>query len=141
MKAERFSISNQLMGEDGGIAVRAIILVATLAIVGAAIYFLLVSFGRDQEADHRKALAISEYGLQIGLEQLNAGKTIPNAIPKTLYDNGWFTVSFDRYLKSDTVFLAVRSVGRSGSESEQRECILRMSINGNDTAWSPEAMR
>ena len=127
--------------EYGGVVVRALIVVVTLCIVGGAIYYLLLSFGRDQEAYHRKALAISEYGLQVVLQQLQSGASVSEVVPKTEYDKGWYRVTFDKYLRSDTMFLDVRAEGHAGSESEKRECILFREIRGGDTMWVPVSIR
>jgi hypothetical protein len=126
--------------QGGGVLLRAVIVFVTLCIVGGAIYILLHQIGQKQQIYHRKALAICEYGLMVALQRVQTGPFVPGDIPKTEYNEGWYTVSFDRHVQHDTVFLAIRAEGRVGAAAERRECILRQDIRGQDTSWIRESM-
>ncbi|MBN1578902.1 MAG: hypothetical protein JW913_20240 [Chitinispirillaceae bacterium] len=121
--------------EQGGVRLRAVIVLITLCIVGGAIYSLLHQFGRNQQINHRKALEISEYGLMVALQKVQAGPSAIDGIPRKEYEEGWYRVSLNRYVRNDTVFLALRSEGHAGSVTEQRECVLRLNTIGPDTSW------
>jgi hypothetical protein len=136
-KAHRFS---SIRNSSGGIRLRAAIVLITLCIVGGAIYQLLHSFGQKQQVDHRKALAISEYGLQVALQQAPTGSTLPSAIPKSGYDDGWYQVTTQKRVENDTLFCTVTSQGHFGSATERRTCILRLEISGDDSLWVRESM-
>ncbi len=126
--------------EQGGIRLRVLIVLLTLCIVGATIYQLLHTLGQNQQTNHRKALAISEYGLMMALQQEPAGATPPRAIPKTAYDEGWYRVTTRQDTRDDTLFCTVTSIGKFGSATEQRECILRLTVEGPDSTWVRESM-
>ena len=129
-----------LITQDGGVLLRTAIVIMTLCIVGGAIYMLLHQIGQKQQIDHRKALAICEYGLMVALQKVQTGPYVPGDIPKTEYNEGWYTVSFNKNVQHDTVFLAIRAEGRAGTAAERRECILRQDIRGQDTSWIRESM-
>jgi hypothetical protein len=137
----RHHTSSLLLSVGGGVRLRALIVLITLCVVGAAIYVLLHQFGQKQQIVHRKALAISEYGLMIALQHVQTEHSAIDDIPRTDYDDGWYKVSFNRYTVRDTLFCAIRAEGHAGSAAEQRECILRQSILGNDTSWVRQSMR
>lgn len=126
--------------QDGGVIFRTVIVFLTLCIVGGAIYALLHQIGQKQQIYHRKALAICEYGLMVALQRVQTGTFVFSDIPKTEYDDGWYAVSFNKHVKHDTVFLAIRAKGRFGTAAERRECVLRQVINGQDTSWVRESM-
>ncbi|MBN1308346.1 MAG: hypothetical protein JXA18_10545 [Chitinispirillaceae bacterium] len=127
--------------ERGGVRLRAVIVLVTLCIVGGTIYGLLRQFGQNQQINHRKALKISEYGLMVALQKIHDGPLATDGIPRTGFEEGWYRISFNRYVRNDTVFLAVVSEGHAGSVMEKRECILRQNILGPDTLWVRESMR
>jgi hypothetical protein len=126
--------------ENGGIRLRVLIVLATLCIVGGTIYQLLHTLGQNQQTNHRKALAISEYGLMVALQQEPTGATPPNAIPKTPYDEGWYRVTTRQQTRGDTLFCTVTSIGNFGSATERRECILRLTVEDTDSTWVRESM-
>lgn len=129
-----------LRNSSGGVRLRAVIVLITLCIVGATIYQLLHSFGQKQQVDHRKALAISEYGLMVALQQASTGSTLPAAIPKTDYDDGWYLVTTEKQLNNGVSFCTVTSQGHFGSVTERRTCVLRLEVSGDDSLWVRESM-
>ncbi len=125
--------------QEGGIVFRTVIIILTLCAVGGAVYLVLHQTEQKQEIDHRKALAVCEYGLMIALQQVQTA-SVPADIDETEYNDGWYKVFFHRYVKNDTVFLAIRAQGRAGEVTESRECVLRRVINEKDTSWVRESM-
>ena len=134
-------VSFLLHRNEGGVILRVCIVLVTLIIVGIAIFRLLHTLGQNQENDHRKALAISEYGLMTALQQAPAGATPPPAIPRTDYDDGWYRVTTSQQERGDTLFCTVTSFGHFGSATERRECILRLAVNSFDSSWVRESMQ
>lgn len=124
----------------GGIGLRVCIVLVTLCIVGLAIYQLLHTLGQNQETDHRKALAISEYGLMVALQQIPDGATPPPAVPRTEYDEGWYKVTTSQQQRGDSLFCIITSFGHFGSATERRECILRLATTSSDSNWVRESM-
>lgn len=122
-------------GEKGGVGIRIIIIVATLAIVATAIFLFLNSRQKDQEMYNRKATEISDYGLQQVFEQLKNRPSWTGNIPQTEYEDGWFTAKAKRKKSTDASILEVESVGRIGSVSRKQECVLRLTVNGRDSIW------
>jgi hypothetical protein len=110
----------------GGVLIRSIIVVITLMIVGAAIFGSLTTIGKNQQTYQRKALAVSEYGLMKALQKVKSGLIDFADIPKTECDAGWYSVSFKKYEKNDTIFLLIISRGIVGATTETRECTLRL---------------
>ena len=124
----------------GGVRLRAVIILITLCILGFTIYHLLHSLGQNQQVDHRKALAISEYGLMVALQQPPESRSFPSATARTDYDGGWYKVSSEKKLRNDTLYCTISSKGHFGSATEIRECILRLEVNGNDSQWVRKSM-
>jgi hypothetical protein len=127
-------------GESGGVGVRAALATVTLAIIAALIVVVLRSAGERQETDHRKAVRISEYGLQ---EALNAVQEKPSwtaGFPKTACDGGWYSVTVRRFAQSDTVLLEIRSEGTKGRVSDVKECLLVRVSGGVDSLWVPRSI-
>ena len=133
--------SQLIRRNEGGVLLRICIVLVTLGIVGFAIFQLLHTLGQNQETDHRKALAISEYGLMTALQQVPAGATPPPAIARTDYDDGWYRVTTSQQQRGDTLFCTVTSVGHFGSATERRECILRLAVTSSDSNWVREHMQ
>ena len=127
--------------QSGGVRFRVLIVLVTLCVVGFAIYQLLHTLGQNQQTNHRKALAISEYGLMMALQQVPTGSAPPPDIARTEYDDGWYQVKTDKHLRDDTLFCTVTSIGHFGSATEQRECILRLEVTGADSLWVRESIR
>ena len=119
----------------GGVLLRICIVLATLGIVGFAIFQILHTLGQNQETDHRKALAISEYGLMTALQQVPSGATPPPAIPRTGYDDGWYRVTTSQRQRDDTLFCTVTSFGHFGSATERRQCVLQRVTTSSDSNW------
>lgn len=125
---------------SGGIRLRVLIVLVTLCFVGVTIYQLLHTIGQNQQINHRKALAISEYGLMMALQQVTAGAPSPSGIDRTAYDEGWYQVTARQQLRDDTLFCTITSLGQFGSATELRECILRLETTGNDSVWVRASM-
>lgn len=127
--------SVSLTYEHGGIVIRSIIVIITLIIVGAAIFGSLTSIGKNQQTFQRKALAVSEFGLMKALQRVKSGTVEFSDIPKTECDDGWYSVSFKKYEKNDSIFLLIISRGIVGATIETRECTLRLDNLDSAPEW------
>lgn len=124
-----------MLNEYGGIVIRSIIVLLTLLIVGISIFGLLNNVGKKQQIYHRKALAVSEYGLMKAMQKVKTGMFEFVDVPKTECDEGWYSISFKKFEKKDTVFLLIISRGFFGSTSETRECTLRLDKCDTVPTW------
>ena len=130
-----------VLNERGRIVVRVIIVLLTLIMVGVALFGMLKNVGQKQQVFHRKALAVSEYGLMKALQKVKTGIFEFKDIPKTECDEGWYSVSFKKYEKNDTVYLHIVSRGEVGSTSEVRECTLKLVNFDANPEWEQHQMR
>lgn len=135
------SIGPRVSNEQGGVILRSVIIIFTLLIVGVTIFSLLKSYSRNQETYHRRALAISEYGLMVALQKLQDDPLNPSEIPKTKYNKGWYKVFISKQLRNNTTFYTVISYGRAGSVTEKRECVLRLDSSGGEPLLIRERMQ
>lgn len=135
------------MGKDragncsGGVILRSVIAVVTLAVIGTAIIFILKNYGQKQDVLHRKAIAISEYGLLVALQKIRVSPDESVVLEKTVYDDGWFRVQQKKYEKRDTLFLRIVAEGHAGSVVERRECVLSLDKTAANTRWVRQSMR
>jgi hypothetical protein len=130
-----------LTAERGGAGTRVVLAVVTLAVLGALIPMALRHAGQRQEADYRKAVRISEYGLQLALQKIREAPSWSEGFAKTGSDGGSYTVSLRRTVRNDTVFLAVTSKGTAGSIADVKECRLMRFAGSPGSAWVPIDMR
>ena len=127
--------SRLFSSERGGILLRVLIAVITLVIIGAAIFVVLHKYQQKQEVYHRKATAISEYGLLVALQKIQNEPSWSGDFGKTAYDDGWYRVETSQYLSSDTLFLTIKSFGHMNSVLDTRECKLRLQSSDGDSVW------
>jgi hypothetical protein len=123
--------------ERGGVGIRMVLAVVTLAVIGVAIAVALKQVGQRQEANHRKAVRISEYGLQEALQKLQEQPSWREGFNNISCDGGAYTVSLRRVVRNDTVFLAITSEGIMGAVSDVKECRLARFPGSADSAWVP----
>jgi hypothetical protein len=128
-------------GHQGGVGARIIILVATLAVVAGAIFWFLDSRQRNQEILNRKAVEISEFGLLQALAHLKENPSWTGTLPQTDYEGGWYAATAVSRKSADTTFLEVVSQGHIGSVSRKQDCMLRLSVTGNDSLWVRQGVK
>jgi hypothetical protein len=121
----------------GGVALRLVLALGTLLLVGLLIAVVLRNFGPRQEEAHRKAARIAEYGLQIALDSLQATPSWTAGLGRTSYDGGTYTVTLNKFTKGDTVLLQIQAEGKMGAASDRRECLFERAAKGADTVWVP----
>lgn len=124
--------------EFGGVGVRVVLAVITLAAIGVLIAVMFQHSGQRQEANHRKAVGISEYGLQAALQKLQESPSWMGGIARTPCDGGWYTVSLRRFVRNDTVLLSITAEGTMGAVSEVKECLLTHIPGSRDSLWTPQ---
>lgn len=129
-----------LRNNKGIVVFRILIVFLTLLVVGFSIYGILRNVGQKQQVFHRKALAVSEYGLMKALQKVDTGIFEFSDIPKTECEDGWYSVSFKKFEKNDTVFLRIVSIGQVGPSSEKRECTLRLVDFNKRPEWEQHQM-
>jgi len=130
-------------GDSGGIPFRILLVVLTLIIVGGSLYVLLESQKRKNKIDHRKATELSEYGLQLFMEQilekLNTEGDI-EGIQKTDYDDGWYRVTVETSRSDTALHLTILSEGGSGKQVVERtqKITLYKSKEDDNAQWRPK---
>jgi hypothetical protein len=127
--------------ENGGVATRVVLAAVTLAIVGVFIAMALQYAGEQQEANHRKAVRISEYGLQAALQKIQETPSWVDGFERTPCGGGCYKVSLRRFVRNDTVMLAITSEGTMGTVSDVKECLLSRPADNPDSAWVPQNIR
>jgi hypothetical protein len=126
----------------GGVGRRVLVCAVSLLALAGAIVALLKTFESSKADDHRKAVALSEYGLQEAFTKLKESSYQWDAgIANESYDDGAFSVSVARESRGDTLYLKILSTGVMGSITQTKECTLRREISEEDTAWVNEGIR
>lgn len=127
--------------ETGGIAIRILIVLMTLMVIGGVIIITLIKNKEEQQINHRKVVAISEYGLLMALEKLHKNPSWDGAVNKTSYDGGWYEVKTKRSLNADTVLLTVTSNGHLKFATDKKICVLSLSVINGDSVWVWHSMQ
>jgi hypothetical protein len=127
-------------GEYGGVFVRVIFAIVTLTVIAVIIAVALSSAGKRQEDNQRKAVRISEYGLQEALTMVQENPSWTAGFPQTACDGGFYTVSTQSSSRGDTQFLTLRSQGTMARVSDVKECLLRRVRGSADSLWSPGSL-
>jgi hypothetical protein len=113
----------------------------TLLIMGALIAVMLGNYRQRQQENHRKAVEISEYGLQTALETLAGDPSWAAGITREPCKEGWYSVSLRRFARNDTPMVQVTSIGHRGGAVDRKECLLaRVLSGGGDSTWLPKGM-
>jgi hypothetical protein len=131
-------VTKRKCSEGGGVWVRAVLATITLAAIGVLIAVMLRHSGQLQEANHRKAVGISEYGLQAALQKLQESPSWTEGFARTPCDGGWYTVSLRRFARDDTVMLSIKAEGSMGAVSEVKECLLARIPGTRDSLWTSQ---
>jgi type II secretory pathway component PulK len=133
--------SGVFTGQQGGVGARIIMIVATLAVVAAAIFWFLDSRQKNQEILNRKAVEISELGLLQALARLKENPSWTGTLPKTDCEGGWYTAKAVSSKSADATFLKVEVLGHIGSVVRKQECVLRLTVTGNDSLWVRQVVK
>ena len=128
------------IAQRGGVIIRVLVASATLMFMVGAIVGLLHTYGDKLQVYHRKALAISEYGLLTSLQKIGEQPSWTRGFSKVLYDDGWYEVKIEHMLENDTLLMKVVSTGHFGPVSDSRQCILKLETSGNDSIWVRHSM-
>jgi hypothetical protein len=127
---------------EGGVALRVIICVVSLAALATAIVVLLKTFEADKADDYRKAVLISEYGLQeVLVKQLYKEPGWGGFTGEPYGEDGTYSVSVAREGRGDTLYVKIVSTGAVGSITQAKECTLRLEVSGEDSVWVNEGIR
>jgi hypothetical protein len=139
MNTTRASAPRPAPGSSGGVGVRILWIVLSLAVIAAAIGLLFGTQQKDQERYSRKAMEINEYGLMCVLETLDKKPSWTGGFSKIPYEGGWYSAKLARRQNGDTVFCAVETLGHMGGVSRRSECLLKLSVVNGDSAWTRSA--
>ncbi len=126
---------------SGGVSLRIVLALATLAVVGVSIVYLLQTQQKRLQVHHRKALEISEFGLFQALQRLRNDPDWRSGLDTTAYNEGWFVVRVHPQPDSAAPVLHVVSEGHSGSVSQTKTMILRKEPADGDSVWVRREMR
>ena len=127
-------------GCRGGIWLRSCLILITLVIVGVLIFTLIRTLPKAQQENHRRAVAISEYGIQLAMQELWKSPSWTEGIERTAYDEqgkGWYEVNVQRKTNNDAELLVVRSRARMGSSESVKEWVLSLEVVDGDSLWKP----
>jgi hypothetical protein len=130
------SVPRPTFGAGGGVGIRILWIVLSLAVVAAAMGMFIGTQQKSQERYSRKAMEISEYGLMCALEALDKKPSWTAGFSKIPYQDGWYSAKLARRLKGDSVFCAIEAVGHMGGVSRKSECTLQLSIINGDSSWT-----
>jgi len=126
----------------GGVKLRVLVCAVSLVALAGAIVALLQTFESRKADDHRKAVLLSEYGLQEAFNKLRESSYEWDAgFKDEPYEDGAFSVAVARDSRGDTLYLKIRSTGVMGSVTQTKECTLRREISEEDTNWVNEGIR
>ncbi|NLE01461.1 MAG: hypothetical protein GX640_16465 [Fibrobacter sp.] len=124
-----------LNSETGGIILRIMFACATLVLIGIAIDSVLHNYQQSGQEEHRKALAISEYGLLVALQKITEHPSWRDGFEKTVYEDGWYRVEVRQNQNGDSLLLTIISHGGIGGVVETRECALMLDTSEGDSTW------
>lgn len=128
-----------LNGYYGGIPFRILLVFSTLIVIGIVVFFMLEYQKKINKIDHRKAIELSDYGIQKVMEQASDPAQIKGII-KTEYNGGWYKVDVSTSRSDSTLLISIESEGSSGTQSvvqEKNICFYRSIIDG-DSVWVPK---
>jgi hypothetical protein len=126
----------------GGVAWRVLICAVSLLALAGAIVALLQTFEARKADDYRKAVTISEYGLQAAFAKLTESSYEWDAgFDSEPYEDGAFSVAVKRENRGDTLYLKISSTGTMGTVVQTKECTLRREISEEGTVWVNEGIR
>jgi hypothetical protein len=127
--------------QDGGIGLRIIIAVVSLAVLALVVVFVIGSFQKTQQTHLRRAGQISEYGLLQALDKLQNSPSWRAGIDKTAYEDGWYRVTCSGKDSSGTILLTVTAEGHSGQTMRKQISVLSLSISGTDSVWVQQNLK
>ena len=137
-------LNNTLFGvytQHGGVALRILIALITLIIIAGVIVITLSRDQEKQQVNHRKVVAICEYGLQNALQKLHDEPSWRGGIEKTSYDGGWYKVNIKRNVNADTLYLLITAESHLKDASDSKKCILSLSVVNGDSLWLRRSMQ
>ncbi len=124
-------------GSEGGVGLRIVLIIASLAVVASAISWFLATGQSDQAILNRKASEICEFGLLQALAHLKENPRWTGKLPRADYEGGWYTATAKARGSNDTSFLDVESSGHIGFVSRRQGCVLRLT----DSGWVRQSIR
>ena len=140
-----------IFNTTGGLKMRIILVILTLAVVSGFLFFFMQHHSEMNEVSHRKAIELSDYGMQAigkqlvseqGNEIVYTDPRLLKSIQKTEFNNGWYTVAVSVEGDDTLIILKVTSLGHYGSQENIQEKLIKVhkSIDSStkDTIWLPD---
>jgi len=120
----------------GGVGLRVLICAVSLLALAGAIVALLQTFEARKADDHRRAMTISDVGLQAALEKLGESRDWSEGFKDEPYDEegGTFSVTLTREERDGALYVKIVSTGVSGSITKTQERELRLDAPEGDSA-------
>ncbi|MDG5814353.1 hypothetical protein QA601_04640 [Chitinispirillales bacterium ANBcel5] len=125
---------------SGGIWFRVFLLFLTLGFVWGSISFVIDTVTVHQEQNYRRAVIISEYGLQKALQQLGTNPSWREGFKKSRYSEsakGWYEVNLDQVVKEDSLLVKIESIGGVGTSQSVKRWVLGLLVENGDSSWVP----
>ncbi|MFW6249431.1 MAG: hypothetical protein ACOC4J_06665 [Bacteroidota bacterium] len=130
------------IGSDGGFSIRVILVLVTLLAVGGVIYMVLNTVSKRQEEYHRKAVHMSEEGLERALQKFGTSSfTWKDGFEKTYIDEEkleWYEVTIEEVEENGATVLVFESTGGRGSVINVIKRTFERVIEEGDTLWRPK---
>ncbi|MDR0307600.1 MAG: hypothetical protein LBI42_12295 [Chitinispirillales bacterium] len=119
---------------SGSVVIRVIICAVSLLIAGGVLVLSLRTFEHRKADDFRKALAISEYGIQAALEKIGEQPDWSEGFSKEPYEDGSYDVEVKREAIDGAVYLKLKSTGVIRSSVHTKEFTMRLEPPENDSS-------
>jgi hypothetical protein len=128
-------------GQSGGIGMRIVMAIVTLAILGGGVVFVVRSFQAKQQVDLRHAEQISIDGLQEALMRLQSSPSWRGPVPRTESGDSWYQVTVAIAENAGIPQLTVTAEGHSRAAVRRQICVLHLSMTGTDSAWVQQSLK
>jgi len=125
-----------ICNEYGGLKIRILILMLTLAVFAMGTIFYLRVQKEKHQLHYSKAVILSDYGLQQALIMLYENPAWRDGYAKTAYDEGWYQVEINQREESDsTIILQVVSIGFSGPAQRKQSMVIKRVLSSEKPHW------
>ncbi len=125
----------------GGVSLRVCLALVTLLAVGALIFVALDTFSKRQDEHHRKAVHMSEQGLERSLQRFGMSHwTWKDGFERTYVDEDeseWYEVTIQEIQEDGTALLVFESTGGSGGVRNVIRRAFELVVEEGDTLWRP----
>ena len=125
--------------QQGGVGVRIVLAVSSLAVLIGVVLIVIGNYQHEQQAHHRRAAQVSEYGLLQGLQLLQENREWRGPIDHSEYQDGWYSVTVKPGDSAGVALLTLTAEGHSGSSVRRQICVL--SHTPAETVWVQQSIK